>query len=113
MQIESIFNCYYFSIENGLLKVCCNTLTQKLTTVIFVTVGRVALCTDFSVHLFFKENSHRTSVLLGSDILVLLVIGGGSVIFFTALCDIKILKFNEKPTQICYYCKYFENESIR
>ena len=55
MQIESIFNCYYFPIENGvskigLLKLCCNTLTKKFTIVIFVTAGCVVLCTDVSAH---------------------------------------------------------------
>ena len=58
----------------------------------------------------------ETSVQLGSDILVVLKCMAGR----TGSDDIrysflwyKILKFNEKPIQVCFYCKCFENEGIR
>ena len=74
----------------------------------------------FFVRMFLRtvyEKIHaETAVQLGSDILVLWKClagrGGFNDIIYTILWY-KILKFNEKPIQICFYYKCFENESTR
>ena len=64
----------------------------------------------------YEKIHAETAVQLGSDILVLLKCLAGrrgfNDIIYTILWY-KIQKFNEKPIQICFYCKGFENESTR
>ena len=77
--------------QNCSLKLCCNTLSKKLTIVIFVTEGCVSLCTEVSAQCLWEFHA-ETSVQLGSDILILfkwLAGGRGSMTFLTSFCDIK------------------------
>ena len=64
----------------------------------------------------YEKIHAETSVQLRSDILVLLKCLAGrrgfNDVLYNFLCY-KILKFNDKSVQICFYCKCFENESVR
>ena len=104
MQIESISNCYYFPIENGVLKLFVKIMLQYIKQVIYNShFCDISVCCSMYgcfCALFMREFTQKHPYnweVIFSLFEHVRRVEGGSMTFLTAFCDIKSWNSTRNP----------------